>query len=52
MTTAILKQTANDTRSSMATTMNAAVIRHFGDPDVLQYEEIARPTPLMGMGLF
>ncbi|MCH7615009.1 MAG: zinc-binding dehydrogenase [Nitrospinae bacterium] len=48
MTTAIREQTAKDTRGQIATTMKAAVIRNFGDPDVLQYEEIARPIPKPG----
>ena len=48
MTAAILKQTAKDISSQIGTTMKAAVIRNFGDPDVLQYEDIARPIPKPG----
>ena len=45
MTQAVLEPTNT---KSQTQTMNAAVMRKFGGPDVLQYEEIARPIPKPG----
>ena len=50
MTTATLQeQTLEHTsESKVSTTMKAAVLRQFGGPEVLQYEEIDTPKPKPG----
>lgn len=50
MSTAILQATSNELshRTITPRTMKAAVLRQFGDPDVLRFEEISTPIPKPG----
>jgi len=48
-TLTLQEQTLEHTfESQVSTTMKAAVLRQFGEPDVLQYEEIDTPKPKPG----
>jgi len=50
MSTATLQESTNEQyrRTSLPQTMKAAVLRQFGNPDVLRYEEIDTPQPKPG----
>jgi len=50
MSTATLQKSANEpsARTPLSQTMKAAVLRQFGGPEVLAYEEIAIPKPKPG----